>query len=69
MTPMQAIQSATSSAADLLGKSELLGSLKPGKYADIIAVNGDVMADIHAIEHVSFVMKEGKVYKSEKSDR
>jgi imidazolonepropionase-like amidohydrolase len=69
MTPMQAIQSATSSAADLLGKSELLGSLKPGKYADIIAVDGDVMADIHAIEHVSFVMKEGKVYKNEKLER
>ena len=66
MTPMQAIQSATSSAADLLGKSDLLGSLKPGKYADIIAVNGDPTTDISTIEHVSFVMKEGKVYKHEK---
>ena len=66
MTPMQAIQSATSSAADLLGKSDVLGSLKAGKYADIIAVNGDPMADIHAIEHVSFVMKQGTVYKHEK---
>jgi imidazolonepropionase-like amidohydrolase len=63
MTPMQAIQSATSSAADLLGKSDLLGSLKPGKYADIIAVSGDLLADIHVLEHVSFVMKEGKIYK------
>src|SRR4029077_9468438 len=66
MTPMQAIQSATSSAADLLGKSDLLGSLKPRKYADIIAVTGDPLADIHVLEHVSFVMKEGKVYKHEK---
>jgi imidazolonepropionase-like amidohydrolase len=66
MTPMQAIQSATSSAADLLGKSDLLGSLKPGKYADIIAVNGDPTTDMSTIEHVSFVMKEGKVYKHEK---
>ena len=66
MTPMQAIQSATSSAADLLGKSDLLGSLKPGKYADIIAVNGDPTIDISTIEHVSFVMKEGKVYKHAK---
>jgi imidazolonepropionase-like amidohydrolase len=66
MTPMQAIQSATSSAADLLGKSDLLGSMQPGKYADIIAVNGDPLADIHAIEHVSFVMKQGTVYKDEK---
>jgi imidazolonepropionase-like amidohydrolase len=63
MTPMQAIQSATSNAADLLGKSDLLGSLKPGKYADIIAVTGDPLADIHVLEHVSFVMKEGKIYK------
>ncbi|HXN52671.1 MAG TPA: amidohydrolase family protein [Candidatus Acidoferrum sp.] len=63
MTPMQAIQSATSNAADLLGKSDLLGSLKPGKYADIIAISGDPMADIRVLEHVSFVMKEGKIYK------
>jgi imidazolonepropionase-like amidohydrolase len=66
MTPMQAIQSATSNAADLLGKSDILGSIKPGKYADIIAVGTDPLADIHAVEHVSFVMKEGKVYKNEK---
>ncbi len=63
MTPMQAIQSATSSAADLLGKSELLGSLKPGKYADLIAVPSDPLEDIHVLEHVTFVMKEGKIYK------
>jgi imidazolonepropionase-like amidohydrolase len=63
MTPMQAIQSATTNAADLLGKSDLLGSLEPGKYADIIAVSGDPLADIHALEHVAFVMKEGHIYK------
>jgi imidazolonepropionase-like amidohydrolase len=63
MTPMQAIQSATSSAADLLGKSDVLGSLKSGKYADLIAVSGDPLSDIRALEHVSFVMKEGKIYK------
>ena len=67
MTPMQAIQSATSNAADLLGKADLLGSLKAGKYADVIAVNGDPLTDIHVIEHVAFVMKEGKVYKNEPS--
>jgi imidazolonepropionase-like amidohydrolase len=65
MTPMQAIQSATSSAADLLGKSNLLGSLQPGKYADIIAVSGNPLADIHLLENVKFVMKEGKIYKQE----
>jgi imidazolonepropionase-like amidohydrolase len=63
MTPMQAIQSATHNAADLIGKSNLFGSLQPGKYADIIAVNGDPLADIHVLEHVSFVMKQGTVYK------
>jgi len=65
MTPMQAIQSATSSAADLLGKSNLLGSLKPGKYADIIAVSGNPLEDIRLLENVKFVMKEGRIYKQE----
>jgi imidazolonepropionase-like amidohydrolase len=65
MTPMQAIQSATSGAADLLGKSNLLGSLKPGKYADIIAVAGNPLDDIRLLESVKFVMKEGKIYKQE----
>jgi imidazolonepropionase-like amidohydrolase len=63
MTPMQAIQSATINAADLLGKRDLLGSIKPGKYADIVAVSGDPVADVSVLEHVDFVMKEGKVYK------
>src|SRR5712671_2420115 len=65
MTPMQAIQSATSSAADLLGKSALLGSLTLGKYADIIAVSGNPLEDIRLLENVKFVMKEGKIYKQE----
>ena len=65
MTPMQAIQSATTSAADLLGKSDLLGSVKAGKYADIIAVSGDPLEDIRLLENVKFVMKEGQIYKQE----
>ncbi len=65
MTPMQAIQSATSNAADLLGKSDILGSIKPGKYADIVAVSGDPLQDVSVLEHVQFVMKDGKVYKRE----
>jgi imidazolonepropionase-like amidohydrolase len=65
MTPMQAIQAATVNAADLIGHSELFGSLTAGKSADIIAVSGDPLADIHALERVTFVMKEGKVYKRE----
>ena len=65
MTPMQAIQSATVNAADLIGHSELFGSITAGKSADIIAVAADPMADVKALEHVQFVMKEGKVYKQE----
>jgi hypothetical protein len=46
----------------LIGHSELFGSIAAGKSADIIAVKGDPLADIHALEHVGFVMKEGKTY-------
>jgi imidazolonepropionase-like amidohydrolase len=63
MTPMQAIQAATTNAADLLGRANELGSIKPGRYADIIAVAGDPIADIRLLENVAFVMKDGKVYK------
>ena len=63
MTPMQAIQAATSNAADLLGKSSLLGSVKPGRYADLVAVEGDPLSDVSLLENVQFVMKDGKVYK------
>lgn len=65
MTPLQAIQAATSSAADLLGHSDVLGSIKPGKFADIIAVNGDPLQNVRVLENVSFVMKDGKIYKQE----
>lgn len=65
MTPLQAIQSATTSAADLLGKSDLLGSIQAGKYADIIAVSGNPLEDVRLLENVKFVMKEGKIYKQE----
>jgi len=63
MTPMQAIQAATTNAADLLGHSTEVGSVKAGKFADIIAVSGDPVADIRVLENVQFVMKDGKVYK------
>jgi imidazolonepropionase-like amidohydrolase len=63
MTPMQAIQAATINAADLIGKPEQFGSIARGKFADIIAVDGDPIADIRQLEHVTFVMKEGAVYK------
>jgi imidazolonepropionase-like amidohydrolase len=63
MTPMQAIQAATSNAADLLGRSNEFGSIKPGKYADVIAVAGDPLTDIRLLENIQFVMKDGKIYK------
>jgi imidazolonepropionase-like amidohydrolase len=65
MTPMQAIRSATTVAADLLGWSDRIGSLEAGKFADLIAVAGDPLTDITELERVKFVMKGGKVYKNE----
>ena len=64
MTPMQAIQSATISAADLMQWKDSVGSLAPGKYADIIAVEGDALADLKSFRKVAFVMKGGMVYKT-----
>jgi imidazolonepropionase-like amidohydrolase len=63
MTPMQAIQAATVNAADLIGHSELFGSITAGKSADIIAVEKDPLSDVRSLENVRFVMKEGTVYK------
>ena len=63
MTPMQAIQSATISAAELMQWKDSVGSLTPGKYADIIAVEGDALADLRSFMKVGFVMKGGTVYK------
>ncbi len=62
MTPMQAIQSATSRAADLLDMQGQLGEVTPGALADVIAVEGDPLADVKALGNVKFVMKDGKVY-------
>ncbi len=64
LTPMQAIQAATVNASDLLGWKKV-GAIAPGKYADLIAVKNDPLADITTLEHVQFVMKGGKVYKDE----
>ncbi|MEO5625346.1 MAG: amidohydrolase family protein [Dokdonella sp.] len=62
MTPMQAIQSATTSAADLLSRADKVGTRKPGYYADLIAV--DPLANVSTLEHPRFVMKGGTVIKS-----
>jgi len=63
MTPMQAIRSATSVAAALLDQQDNLGTIAPGNYADLIAVDGDPLADIRELQRVKFVMKGGKIYK------
>ena len=63
MTPAQAIRAATSSAADLIGRAKDVGTIEPGKYADLIAVTADPLADVRALENVGFVMKGGVVYK------
>ena len=65
MTPMQAIRSATSGAAELMGWKDKVGFIEAGKWADIVAVSGDPLKDISELSRVKFVMKGGVVYKSE----
>lgn len=64
MMPMGAIQASTVNNADLFGWSDKIGSITPGKYADIVAVSGDPLQNISILENVNFVMKGGVVYKS-----
>ncbi|HWN67347.1 MAG TPA: amidohydrolase family protein, partial [Haliangium sp.] len=63
MPPAEAIKAATVNAADLLGIAREAGSIEPGKRADVIAVAGDPLSDVTVLKRVSFVMKDGKVYK------
>ncbi|MGH9365752.1 MAG: amidohydrolase family protein, partial [Thermoanaerobaculia bacterium] len=65
MTPMAAIQAATSKAAELLGMSGELGVVAAGACADLVAVPGDPLKDIKVLERVGFVMKDGKVFRDE----
>lgn len=65
MTPLVAIQAATISAADLLGWSDRVGAIEPGKFGDLIAVDGDPLSDVTILEHVKFVMKGGQVVRND----
>ena len=64
MSPALAIRSATIDAAELLGLSARIGTITPGKDADIIAVEGDPTTDVRLLERVAFVMKSGRVHKA-----
>jgi imidazolonepropionase-like amidohydrolase len=65
MTPLFAIQTATINAAELLGWADRVGTLEPGKLADIIAVRGNPLENVRTLENVVFVMKDARVYKNE----
>ncbi|MGA8525577.1 MAG: amidohydrolase family protein, partial [Candidatus Sulfotelmatobacter sp.] len=65
MTPQQAIRTATTTAAELLGWSDKMGTIEAGKWADLVAVSGDPLKDITELERVKFVMKSGTVFKNE----
>jgi imidazolonepropionase-like amidohydrolase len=65
MSPLQGIQTGTVNAADLMGWTDRAGTIEPGKWADIIAIDGDPLKDVKLLQHVNFVMKSGIVYKNE----
>jgi imidazolonepropionase-like amidohydrolase len=65
MAPSQAIQAATTVAAEMMGWQDLIGSIDKGKYADIIAVSGDPLKDITELQRVKFVMKGGQVVRND----
>jgi imidazolonepropionase-like amidohydrolase len=68
MPPLEALRAATVNAAQLMGWEDSVGTLEPGHYADVIAVEGDPLADITVLQHVRFVMKDGVVVKDYRTD-
>jgi imidazolonepropionase-like amidohydrolase len=69
MTAVQALEAATVNAADLLGLSTEVGTLEPGKRADLIAVEGDPLQDVTVLKRVRYVMKDGAAFKDERGAR
>jgi imidazolonepropionase-like amidohydrolase len=69
MSPLAALQTGTINAADLMGWTDRAGTLEPGKWADLIATEGDPLKDVRVLQHVNFVMKSGVVYKNEPNPR
>jgi imidazolonepropionase-like amidohydrolase len=65
MPPLEVIRAATVNAAELMGWKEKVGAIEAGRYADLIAVDGDPLSDITVLQHVKFVMKGGGVVKDE----
>jgi len=65
MAPVQALQAGTINAAELMGWSDRMGSIRKDKFADLVAVKGNPLADVSLLKHVQFVMKDGVVYKDE----
>ncbi len=65
MSPLAALQTGTINAADLMGWTDRVGRLEPGKVADIIAIEGDPLKAVKILQHLNFVMKSGVVYKDE----
>jgi imidazolonepropionase-like amidohydrolase len=65
MTPLESLRTGTVNAADLMGWSDRIGSLDPGKWADAVAVQGDPLKDITVLQHPVFVMKSGGVYRND----
>lgn len=65
LTPLQSIQAATTNASDLLGWRDKVGTIEAGKWADVVAVDGDPLSDVTTLQNVKFVMKGGEIYKNE----